>query len=121
MSGGQPDMINVSRVFCAVALVLWSWSAVAQDGKVLKLVDPDGMSSVILWRGAGGLEEGEKLIAAGVNKTSPETVAPLIACIVPPGSRVFYVRMNRKGAEVCVIDGSDADCYGTVRFSHLQG
>lgn len=76
--------------------------------------------SVFVWRDAEKMAEGMRLIEAGVNRTRPQMVMPLIACMVPSDTPIIITGRPGSGSrDVLVVEGRDAGCRGTVPLGAL--
>jgi hypothetical protein len=75
---------------------------------------------VWVWRDADAMAEGRRLIEAGINRTRPDMVVPLVACIVESGTAVIATGRARFGIwNVVVVDGPRAGCRGVVNFEAI--
>ena len=92
--------------------VFLGWSAAeALEGRL----QPVGTAAVVIvWRTAKAQDEGAALIRAGVNKTDPSRLMPLIACIVPAGTRAVTTTARIFSHDVRVVEGPHAGCTGNV-------
>jgi hypothetical protein len=79
-----------------------------------RLYPRDGAPGVIVWRSEKAHTEGQQLIRAGVNKTKPALLVPLIACIVDGGTRVLVTDAGMSTSDILVIEGANAGCRGNV-------
>ena len=73
---------------------------------------------VIVWRSPQAYDEAMAHIRANV---APGLLRDLIACTVPPRSRVEITRMGEITHDVTVIQGPASGCQGTIPASDLNG
>jgi hypothetical protein len=97
---------------CLVAGPAWSLEGVLTTG--------DASLRVIVWRDEGAHSEGLELISAGVHKTNPALLAPLIACLVAPGTRAVTTDAGFITHDIMVIEGPNAGCRGNIPIEHLR-
>jgi hypothetical protein len=108
----------VSSSFLALTLVT---PAAAQSPRVLEAFPP-GSPTVFVFK-AGKLGEAMQLKNAGVWKTNPKVVVPLVACTVDPGTQVVVTdtHMFSGYSEVVIVNGPAAGCRGEIYNEHLSG
>lgn len=97
---------------CVLALTLLLSSPVfALDGR---LVSPNGAPTVIIWKDKDAHDKALNLIDAGVAKTNPALLMPLIACIVPTGTRAVITSAGFATHDIMVIEGEHSGCQGNI-------
>lgn len=85
------------------------------------LTRPDGTKgAVIIWRSDKAHDEGVKLIGAGVNKSNPAVLLPLVACAPAAGDQVVVTDGGFFSSTVTVISGKQAGCRGVVENEYLK-
>lgn len=75
---------------------------------------------VLVWKDSKSHDRGLSLILNDVNKTHPEMIAALLACIVPNGTKVMLDSAGLFSYDITVIDGNDAGCQGNISPNDLQ-
>jgi len=73
---------------------------------------------VIVWRSPQAYDQALARIRANV---APGLLSDLIACTVPPRSRVEITRMGEITHDITVIHGLASGCQGTIAASDLNG
>ena len=73
---------------------------------------------VIVWRSPQAYDEALAHIRANV---APGLLGDLIACTVPPRSKVEITRMGEITHDITVIQGPASGCQGTIPASDLNG
>lgn len=73
-----------------------------------------GGEVVFVWRDSAKMNEGFRLISAGVNRTQPQLLMPLISCIVPNDTKIVITDSGVFSSTVLVVDGRDTGCRGVV-------
>lgn len=61
-----------------------------------------------------------KLIQAGVHKSNPELLMPLVSCIAEPGAKVIVTDMGFVTHDIMVISGKNTGCKGNIPAEELQ-
>jgi hypothetical protein len=84
------------------------------------LVRPDGAGgSIIIWKNEKAHSEGVKLIGAGINKTNPALLMPLLACLVPVGAQAVVTDGGFFSSNVTIVSGNEAGCRGVISNDYL--
>lgn len=73
-----------------------------------------GMDVVIVWRSNTAQSQGLDLISAGVHRSNPALLMPLVSCIVPTGTRAVTTDAGFVTHDILVIEGSDSGCRGNI-------
>lgn len=82
--------------------------------------DPQGRN-IFIWRDRTAHEEAMRLINAGVHRTQPQLVMPLIACIVPSDTTVVTLPGGGWTTnQIMVVDGPQSGCRGIVPMEDVQ-
>ncbi len=76
-----------------------------------RVANPDA-EMVFIWRDTAALREASRLINAGVHRTQPQLMMPLIACIVPNNTSVVQVDPGIFSSTVLVTSGQNVGCRG---------
>ena len=84
------------------------------------LVRSDGGKNMIVWRNEKAHSEGVALISAGVNKTNPAVLLPLVACVVPVGDKVVVTDGGFFSSTVTVVSGLESGCRGVIANDYLR-
>lgn len=98
-----------------LVLVFAPTSALALDGRLQN----DG-KTVIVWRDAKAHDEGLSLIRAGVNKTNPALLLPLVACVVASGTRAVTTSAGMFTHDIIVVEGKNSGCRGNIPTEALK-
>lgn len=77
-------------------------------------------SKVLVWNSLAAHERGAKLVLNGVSETHPELIWPLVACIVPNGTRVMLDDAGILSHDITVIDGAYTGCQGNIASNDLK-
>lgn len=67
---------------------------------------------VFIWRDTAALREASRLVNAGVHRSQPQLMMPLIACIVPNNTSVVQVDPGIFSSTVLVTSGQHVGCRG---------
>jgi hypothetical protein len=100
-----------------VALSLSATPALALDGILIAL---PGLPTVIVWQDAEAQSQGLQLIEAGVLENNPELLIPLLACLVPSGTKAIITDAGLATHDIMVIDGEHAGCKGNIAMESWQ-
>jgi len=90
-------------VSCAVAF--------ATEGRIVGL---NGASMVVIWKDKKSNDEAMELHDAGADKTNPALLIPLVACIVPSGTKAIITTAGFATHDVMVIEGEHSGCRGNI-------
>lgn len=91
--------------------ILLAPAALALDGRLQGL---GGMDVVIVWRSSSAQSDGLDLIAAGVHRSNPALLMPLVSCIVRTGTRAMTTDAGFVTHDIMVIEGPDSGCRGNI-------
>ena len=64
--------------------------------------------------------EGQQMVSAGVHKTNPDLIVPLISCVVDTGTQIIVGDGGFFASDVIVVSGPKAGCRGTVGNERLS-
>jgi hypothetical protein len=105
----------ITTVVVAASLALPT-AALALDGRL-----QDGTSkTVIVWRNEKAHEEALALIRAGVHKSNPALLVPLIACAPVAGTRAVTTSAGMLTHDIIIVEGKDSGCRGNIPVEVLQ-
>jgi hypothetical protein len=112
----------VSKYAGLLAIVLLGFAvtperALASEGRLVGL---NGSDVVFVWRSKADHDEGLSLINAGVHKSNPALLFPLLACIVPSGTKAIITDGGFATHDILVIDGESAGCRGNVAMESFD-
>jgi hypothetical protein len=113
-------MVRAKHRIAPLALVaasLWCAPAAAAEGRLQPL---GGAKVVVVWKSADAHSEGLELIRAGVHRTSPALLAPLIACLVEQGTRAVTTDFGFVTHEILVVEGAHGGCRANVPVEALE-
>src|SRR5690554_2807687 len=94
----------------AILMLVTSVTFSAAQG--VGLIGLGGSDTVIVWRDKKAHDEGLSLISAGVHKSNPLLLIPLVACIVPSGTRAIITDGGFITHDVMIVEGENAGCRG---------
>ena len=103
----------------ALALLLPVLIASQAHAQVRPLVSPGGGTTIIVWKNEKARSEGATLIAAGVNKSNPALLVPLVACVVPVGTQAIKTDGGFLSSDILITSGKAAGCRGNVTNEYL--
>lgn len=116
-----------SVILAMVAGTLFASPAFAQKDDESSLSMPKyfvknaGNADVVLvWKDSKAHDKGIDLIMNGVQKTHPEMIERLLACIVPNNTPVIVESPGIFSTDITVIDGEDAGCEGNISSNDLK-
>jgi hypothetical protein len=104
-------MKNFALLFItAWAIGGWPHTAFVQERT------PRGVAGaeVIVWTNKETHDEGVSLMSAGVHRSNPGLVMPLIACLLPTGSKVHITDAGLSTHDIVVMTGPYIGCRGYV-------
>jgi hypothetical protein len=78
-----------------------------------RLQNPAG-DSVLVWRDSRALSEGFRLINAGVHRSQPTLLVPLIACVADNGTDMVVTDSGFASSTILVVAGRQSGCRGVV-------
>jgi hypothetical protein len=99
-----------------VGLLATSSTAAAVEGLLKR---HGGSDNIIVWRNSNAHSEGLSLISAGVHRTNPALLYPLVACIVDAGTKVVITDAGFVTHDIMVIEGSNAGCRGNIAMENF--
>jgi hypothetical protein len=105
------------RFLILVLLMFISTGAFAVEGVL------EGNEIVVVWRDANSFNEGIGLLGAGVHRSNPSLLMPLISCIAPTGTRAIHTSFNgwlSPTQNILVIEGEHSGCRGTVGLREFK-
>lgn len=102
-----------------LSLALLGLCAVDAEAQTRTLASPSGAKTIIVWKNEKAHSEGVDLIAAGVNKTNPAILLPLVACVVPAGAQAVKTDGGFFSSSITVTSGKEAGCRGTIANEYL--
>jgi hypothetical protein len=100
-----------------VIVVALGWCGIS-EAQTRTLVNP-GSSNIVVWKDEKSHSEGVRLIDAGVNKSNPALLLPLVACLVPSGTQAVVTDGGFFSSNVTVTSGKEAGCRGTISNGYL--
>lgn len=89
-------------------------SASSASATEVQLVGMGGMDSVLVWQSRDAHTEGNRLISANVHRSNPALLMPLIACMVPSGTRAIITSVGFATHDIMVIAGPHSGCRGNI-------
>ena len=101
----------------ALAVILLAGLAAPALASEGLLVATKGQTKINVWRSAKAHEEGEALLHA---RADTALIAPLMACVADPGTRVIIIGPRVYSTSVTVIDGSVKGCRGFVAKENFK-
>jgi hypothetical protein len=84
------------------------------------LIAPNYSMYVIVWKNGAARSEGRELIKAGVHKTNPRLLLPLIACTALSGSEAVVTDGGAFSSTITVTSGQAAGCRGDIDNDWLK-
>lgn len=66
------------------------------------------------------MDEGIKMVIAGVHKTNIDLIVPLVSCMVDTGTQIIVSDGGFFASDIIVVSGPKADCRGTVANERLS-
>jgi hypothetical protein len=99
------------RLVCAVIFASFATVAFGLDGRLVGL---NGNPMVVVWKDKKSNEEAMALHDAGVDKSNPVLLMPLVACTVPSGTRAIITSAGFATHDIMVIEGEHSGCRGNV-------
>lgn len=102
------EILNVCGF--AVAFI----ATTAGSAHALEVILGRGDEPVFVWRDGDAMDEGFKLIRAGVHKSNPMMVMELLSCAVPAGTKAIVTDSGFATQSILVIDGENSGCRGDV-------
>ncbi|MDM7852686.1 hypothetical protein [Pseudochrobactrum kiredjianiae] len=109
----------MKKLFCGILGVALFASMSPANAQQYKLKALGDASVIFVWNSADDRSEGYKLIQAGVHKTSPQLLMPLIACVAKPGNKVIVTDMGFVTHDIMVVDGENVGCRGNIAAEEL--
>ena len=109
------------KKYIAIAslLTMLATQAVAED--TTKTIYADKRADlVVVWRDTKAMTEGVSMARAGVHKTNPGLIRPLIACIVNDRTHAIVSDGGFFASDVVIIDGQSVGCRGTIANENLH-
>lgn len=73
-----------------------------------------GASTVFVWRDGTALNEAYRLIDAGVHRTNPALIMPLVACVATPGTQIVVTDSGWTRSTILIVAGQMSGCRGVV-------
>lgn len=107
-------------VVVSLGLLALAPVAEAQTRQTRTLYAASGGKDIIVWRDDKAHSEANKLIAAGVHKSNPALLVPLIACIAPVGSQAIKTDGGFFSSTIMVTSGKESGCRGVVPNERLS-
>ena len=102
----------------AFIILAITFASAAQQPQKLRAPSPG--QRIFVWKDWASAKEASKLVEAGVNKTHPELVVGLMACMVNGGTGYVVSDGGVFASDVIIVDGSEAGCRGTVWNDYLE-
>lgn len=93
------------------ALLASAYPAFALPGKVVGM---GGSDTVFVWRDKDAHNEALSLIEAGVHRTNPDLIIPLISCVVPSGTAAITTDIGFVTHDIMIVEGDNAGCRGNI-------
>ncbi len=99
------------------ALTLFSTTADAQE-RILQGLG--GSDTVFVWTDKKAHDEALKLINAGVHKSNPSLILPLVACMVPSGTKAIITSAGFATHDIMVTSGPSSGCRGNIPMEAIR-
>lgn len=100
------------RLLLMSALAVLPGAAAAQTPP--PVLRNSGGDVVFVWRDSERMSEAMRMINAGVHRTNPGLIAPLVSCVAPNGSEAVVTNGGFFSSNVTVTSGRAAGCRGVV-------
>lgn len=97
-----------------LAVAVFSFCPTPADAREGRLVGLGGASDVFVWRNRDAHNEANRLINAGIHRTNPRLLVPLVACIVPSGTGAIITGAGMITQDILVTSGSNSGCRGNI-------
>jgi hypothetical protein len=88
------------RLIYAVIFAFFTTAAFGMDGRIVGL---NGAPVAVIWKDKESSHEAMELHDAGVDKTNPALLVPLVACIVPSGTKIIITSTGFATHDIMVI------------------
>jgi len=85
-----------------------------------RVVGLNGSDTVFVWRDKNSHDEALNLINAGVHRTKPELLLPLLACVVASGTAAIVTDGGFITQDVMIVSGENAGCRGNIPTESLK-
>lgn len=106
--------MRMNSKLLAVGVAALAASTFANPAHALEVTLGRGQGTVFVWRDGDAMDEGFKLIQAGVHKSNPTMVLQLLSCAVPSGTKAVITDAGFATHTIIVVDGDNAGCRGDV-------
>ena len=103
----------------ALTLVLLLVIPAVSAAQARTLVPLGGATVIIVWKNDKARSEGADLLAAGVGKSNPALLVPLVACVVPSGTQAIKTDGGFFTSDILVTSGTHSGCRGNIANEHL--